>query len=69
MKRLKKQVYEVQCANDPAHVFPKIITTQEGTEDTETEVQAYCPFCDEMVTFTVQGELEVDEEFLRKFKL
>jgi len=69
MKRQKKVVYNVQCAHEEEHLFEKMFVIEEGSEQVESEVEAFCPFCDEMVTVTVRGKLVPDEELLRRFKL
>ena len=56
----KKIKFKVQCANNPEHIFEKVIEIVAGTENTETELQAYCPFCDEFVDITIQGEPSPD---------
>jgi hypothetical protein len=40
-----------------------------GSEHVQSEVEAFCPFCDKMVTVTVQGKLIPDAALLRKFGL
>jgi len=62
-KRIK---YKVQCANNPEHIFEKVVDIIKGTENTESEIQAYCPFCDEFVDITIQGQPSPDS-ILRKF--
>ena len=66
--KTKKVVYNVECAYNEEHVFEKVFTIEEGSEKIETEIEAYCPFCDKMVTVTVQGKVIPDESILRKFK-
>ncbi|HEX9655132.1 MAG TPA: hypothetical protein VGA99_15605 [bacterium] len=66
MKKTKKVVYHVQCAFDPKHVFEKVIEIVEGTENKQSQVEAYCPLCDKFVTVTVQGETPTTKT-LRKF--
>ena len=61
-KRIK---YKVLCANNPEHIFEKVVDIIEGTENTESEIQAYCPYCDDFVDITIQGELPPDT-ILRK---
>ncbi len=67
MTRAKKIILNVQCAFDPNHIFEKAYTIQEGTEDRESKVEAYCPFCDKMVSITIQGKPVPDKELLRRF--
>jgi len=60
-------LYKVQCANCNEN-FEKLIEIKDATlsEKKETnEVLTYCPFCDEMVAFKIEGEAESDEEILR----
>ena len=66
MKRIKKVVYQVQCAFDPKHIFEKVFEIEEGTEKQQSRVEAYCARCDKFVTVTVQGETPTTDT-LRKF--
>lgn len=66
-KKTKKVVYHVQCTYDSEHVIEKVFLIEEGSENTETKVQAYCPFCEKHVTATVQGQVVPDQDILRKF--
>ncbi len=66
-KKTKKVVYHVQCNSDPEHIIEKVIEIEEGSENTETNVQAYCPLCKEHVTATIQGKVVPDQDILRKF--
>ncbi len=67
MKKKKCVKYTVQCANDNKHIFEKVYTIKDGTEDVESDVNAYCPKCDEFVDITIKGEVEPDS-ILRKFE-
>jgi hypothetical protein len=68
MKKIKKVVYQVQCAFNSQHLFEKVFEIEEGTENRQSKIEAYCPFCDKFVTVTVQGEAP-DTDTLRKFDL
>ncbi len=62
---LKKKVkYKVECVNNPEHIFEKVIEIIEGKE---TEIQAFCPWCEELVNIKIQGK-PAEEIILRKFK-
>lgn len=67
MKKTKKVVYQVQCANNPDHVFEKVYEVIEGTENKTTDVDVYCPDCDAFVTVTIQGKVKPDRTILKKF--
>jgi hypothetical protein len=69
MKMGKKVVYKVQCAFNPEHFFEKAFTVEEGTENAKTRAEAYCPYCDKMVSVTIHGKLVLDKELIRKFGL
>ncbi len=69
MRRTAKVVFKVQCAYDENHIFEKVLNIEESAEDEETEVQAYCPFCEKHVNVVVQGRVAPDAELLRKFGL
>ncbi len=65
----KKIKRNVQCANNPDHIFEKVFDIIKGSEDTETEIQAYCPYCDDHVDITVQGIVPPDVDILKRFNL
>jgi len=67
MKKYKKMLFNVQCAFDEKHIFPKSFDIDEGTENETSEVEAFCPFCKKQVTVTVQGKVAPNESLLRKF--
>jgi len=66
MKKTKKVIYKVKCANNPKHIFDKVYKIEKGNENQENEMQAYCPFCDDFVTVTIRGKAVPDESILRK---
>jgi len=68
MKKIKKVAYQVVCARNPEHVFEKAYSIEAGTEAKQTEVDVFCPFCQDYVTITVKGIVVPDAELLRKFK-
>lgn len=71
MIQKKKVRYNIQCAYDEKHVFEKIFLVEEGSEEIDSDVEAYCPFCDKMVKITIKGKVVPDEYTLRileKFK-
>ena len=63
-KRIK---HNVQCAKNPEHIFEYVYTVEDGSEKTESDVQAYCPFCDDFVDITIKGKVVPDDNVLRKF--
>jgi len=65
---VQKVIYEVTCPQDEKHVFEKLFEVEKGTEHLETEVEVYCPQCDDRVTATVKGRLAPNAEILRRFK-
>jgi len=69
MKKFKKIAYQVVCARNPEHVFEKAYPIETGTEAQSTEVDVFCPFCEDYVTITVKGKVVPDAELLRKFKI
>ena len=66
-KQSKKVVYHVQCSHNPEHIFEKVFEIEEGSENKESKVQAYCFKCDKYVTVSVQGKVIPDQDILRKF--
>ncbi len=69
MKKVKKVLYNVECAYNPEHVFEKVFKIEEASEAMETEVQAYCPYCEKHVTTTIKGKVVTDASLLRGFDL
>ncbi len=69
MKKAKRVLYNVECAYNPDHVFEKVFTIEEESEGMESEVQAYCPYCEKHVTTTIKGKAVPDESLLRGFDL
>ena len=67
-KKTKKFIYQVECSEDASHVFEKIFEIEEGTENVTTEVQAFCPHCNDYVNVNVQGRMAPDQEIMKKFK-
>ena len=67
--KAKKVVYNVVCANDPTHEFKKIVYIKPGSEDQESQIQAYCALCNDTVTITIRGEHVPDQDVLRRFNL
>ena len=68
MKKEKRVKYTVRCANNPDHTFEHVYTIIEGTENTQSDVQAYCPYCDDFVDVTIQGIVPPDS-ILRRFNI
>ncbi len=68
MKKMKRVVYQVQCALNPKHVFEKVYLIEQGSENKQTDVNVYCPLCDAYVDITIQGKLVMDEVILREIK-
>ena len=66
MKKTKKVKYKVVCANDDNHIFEYVFTIYEGTETEESDVEAFCPFCDDFVSITIKG-IVPPESILRRF--
>ena len=69
MRPSKKVLYDVQCAYDDAHVFQKNIEIEAGSEDTTSEIEAFCPYCGKHVSITIQGKAMPNQELLRRFNL
>jgi len=65
----KKIKHSVQCANNSEHIFEYVYTIVEGSEETASEVQAYCPYCDGFVDITIKGDVVTDDTVLRRFNL
>lgn len=69
MKKIKKVAFQVVCARNSEHVFEKAYPIEAGTEAKQTEVDVFCPYCQDYVTITVKGKVVPDAELLRKFKI
>ena len=67
MKKRTKVVHKIQCAHNEEHIFEKTFEIEDGPVKEETEIQTYCPFCNESVTVTVKGEVVADKTMLRKY--
>ena len=67
MKKTKRVAYQVQCAYDSEHLFEKVLEVEVGSENRETDIETYCPFCNKQVEFTIKGEPPRDQVILRKF--
>ncbi len=65
--KIKKVKYNVQCAHNPEHNFEYVYNIEEGSEKTESDVQAYCPYCDDFVDITIKGKVVPDDTVLKKF--
>ena len=68
MAKRKRVVYEVVCPSNSEHVFPVAFEIEPGSENVESEAEAYCPQCDAFVRVTVKGKLPPNAEILRRFK-
>ncbi len=55
-RKISRVKYDVQCAFNAEHIFEKVFEIEEGSEDVQSEVETYCPFCDKMVKVTIKGE-------------
>ena len=66
--KVKKVIYQVECANNPKHIIEKFFEIKDGSEHLQTEVQVYCPQCDDWVTATVQGKFVPNQEIVKRFK-
>lgn len=58
-----KVLYTVSCPC--GEQFEKSFEIEEGSEKVSTDVQAFCPFCGEYVTATVNGKVVPDIDILR----
>ncbi len=69
-KSVKQMIFMVQCPFDETHLFERKVDIEEGSDDrpAESEVEAYCPFCDKMLTVKVTGKPDRNTIFYRKFK-
>ena len=66
-KKTERVLYNVECAFNKEHIFEKVIEIKQGSENSKTELQAYCPFCDELVNYKIQGEAVPNAAILKKF--
>lgn len=64
-KKNKKVFYNVQCAFDEKHVFEKALEVEVGSESVESEVDAFCPFCNKMVSITIKGKAAMNTSVMR----
>ena len=68
MKNTKRIKKKVQCANNPDHIFEKAYTIELDSENQESNVQAYCPWCDDFVDVTIKGKVVPDDTLFREFE-
>ncbi len=63
----EKHCYKVQCSYDATHIFEIFLDIEKGSENKETIIEKFCPYCDEdrMVEITVDGRV-IGEEIVRK---
>jgi len=63
--KVKPIKYTVQCIINEKHVFEKVFRIQEGSEAVESEVEAFCPFCQNPMTVKIKG-IPVKEDVLTR---
>ena len=69
MRKTRKVVYNVQCSYNVDHVFEKAFDVEKGSEDKQTQIETFCPFCEKIVKITVQGKVALNTELLREFNI
>jgi hypothetical protein len=65
----RKVLFNVQCPADPGHIFEKVFELTEGQDrpEKETDIEAFCPYCNKIVPVTVNEKTPLDEEILKRF--
>jgi Zn finger protein HypA/HybF involved in hydrogenase expression len=65
MAKKKKVIIKVKCEKC-SNVFDIAIDIKpESEENKMSEVEVYCPFCDEMLTVDIKGKILSDATILR----
>ena len=65
MAKKTKTITKVKCGKC-SNVFDIVIDIKTESEENNTsEVDVYCPFCDEMLTVEIKGEVLSDTTILR----
>ena len=69
-KPKKRVLFNVQCQSDPKHIFEKVFELEENRErpGKETEVDAFCPYCNKIVEVTVKEKAPLNEEIIKRFE-
>jgi hypothetical protein len=69
-KPKKRVLFTVQCRFDPGHSFEKVFELEENRErpGKETEVDAFCPYCNKIVEVTVKEKAPLNEEIIKRFE-
>ncbi|UCH94044.1 MAG: hypothetical protein JSV88_27775 [Candidatus Aminicenantes bacterium] len=72
MKSLLKNkvLFNVQCRNKAKHIFEKVLELEPGQKRPEKEnnLEAYCPYCNQMVEVTVKEKVPLNEELIKRFE-
>lgn len=65
MSKKKKVIIKVKCEKC-SNVFDIAIDIKPDSEEKHTsEIDVYCPFCDEMLTVEIKGKILSDTTILR----
>lgn len=59
MAKKETRLFTVECAACKK-TFEKQITIYQGSEEEESNLEAYCPECQKLVSFTIHGKLPKD---------
>ncbi|CAN2049098.1 hypothetical protein GMMP13_750002 [Candidatus Magnetomoraceae bacterium gMMP-13] len=62
-----KKIVQVECEFDSSHIIKKMLEIKAGTEEVQSTIQVYCPFCQKYINGKIQGEVHLDDEAMRKF--
>ena len=65
-----KVLFYVQCRNNEKHIFEKVFELESSQErpGKENNLEAYCPYCNQMVEVTVKEKVPLNEELSRRFE-
>jgi hypothetical protein len=66
----KKVLFNVQCRNKAKHIFEKVFELGPSQErpGKENNLEAYCPYCNQMAAVTVKEKVPPNEELIKRFE-
>ena len=66
----KKVRFNVQCPVNPQHIFEKMSLLEQNQDrpEQETGIDAFCPFCSQVVEAAVIEKTPLDVEILKRFE-
>jgi phage terminase large subunit GpA-like protein len=63
---MSKVIYKVKCPHCK-NEFPLVVEVEEGSSETISNADVYCPHCNKVVKVKVEGKLVKDAEVFKRF--